>query len=167
MTRQSDQTTQTAEAPANPAPEGTLVLDQFLPYRLNLVSETVSRSFARLYAQQFAMDRPEWRVIAIVGQFGRVTAKTVSERSTMHKTKVSRAVAALEKKGFIERTPNPEDLREIFLDLTPEGRRAYDTLVPQALTFSRHLMDTLSPTERAQLETILGKLTEAAATFEV
>ena len=140
-----------------------LALEDFLPYRLNQVSERVSRSFARLYSEQFGMARPEWRVIAIIGQMGRVTAKTVGERSTMHKTKVSRAVTSLEKRGFVIRTANPDDMREHFLELTDAGRNAYDTLVPQALDFSAKLMDSLSPEQQSHLEAILEQLMEAAA----
>ncbi|MEP0233196.1 MarR family winged helix-turn-helix transcriptional regulator [Roseibium sp.] len=145
--------------------DSVLALEDFLPYRLNLVSETVSHSFARLYGEQFGMTRPDWRVIAIIGQCGRVTAKTIGERSTMHKTKVSRAVSTLEKRGFVVRTPNREDMREIFLELTPAGRNVYNALVPQAFAFTRHLTDALSPEEREQLETILNKLVQSAATF--
>ncbi|WP_417668071.1 MarR family winged helix-turn-helix transcriptional regulator [Roseibium sp.] len=166
MTKEKDLTASSPAAGRAASSPTPLALEQFLPYRLNNVSETVSRSFARLYAEQFGMDRPEWRVIAIIGQVGRVTAKTVSERSTMHKTKVSRAVSALEKKGFVARTPNPEDLREIFLELTEAGHCAYETLVPQALRFSSHLNNSLSADEAQLLDSILEKLTKAASTYK-
>lgn len=168
MTRSPDSSSHSTSAPEPGDTDASipLKLEDFLPYRLNQVSEVVSRSFSRMYAERYGMARPEWRVIAIIGQFGRVTAKTVGERSTMHKTKVSRAVSALEKRGFVKRTANPEDMREAFLELTEEGKTAYDTLVPKALTFSTHLMHSLSEDERYQLDEILHKLTDAARTFK-
>ena len=39
-------------------------LQVFLPYRLAVVSEAVSRSLAAVYAERFNLTRDEWRVLA-------------------------------------------------------------------------------------------------------
>ena len=109
-----------------------LALEEFLPYRLVVLAEEVSRSFSQIYAAEFGIGVPEWRVVALIGQCHQVTAKVVGERSTMHKTKVSRAVANLEKCGLVTRAPNPDDMRENFLTLTPKGQKMYADLVPKA-----------------------------------
>jgi DNA-binding MarR family transcriptional regulator len=46
-----------------------LILEDFLPYRLAILSHTVSSSIARAYDQRFGLTIPEWRVIAILGRF--------------------------------------------------------------------------------------------------
>ncbi|MEJ8476073.1 MarR family winged helix-turn-helix transcriptional regulator [Roseibium algae] len=166
LTTQTEEQRAISQQVGDEQTQDVLALEAFLPYRLNRVSEIVSRSFARIYSEQYGMSRPDWRVIAIIGQFGRVTAKTVGERSTMHKTKVSRAVSALEKLGFLIRTPNSEDMREIFLELTPAGQAAYDALVPQALAFSSHLMNSLPAEQHALLENILEQLVASASSFK-
>ena len=48
----------------------------------------------------------------------------------MHKTKVSRAVALLEKRRLVARRANREDMREAFLSLTTAGRAMYEELAP-------------------------------------
>lgn len=155
-----------AETRAEPAREdGVLLLEEFLPYRLLLLAEQVSRSFSQIYAAQFGIGIPEWRVVAAIGQRHQLTAKEIGEHSTMHKTKVSRAVAALEKRGFVKRTPNPEDLRESFLELTEEGAQMYAKLVPQALDFSSTLLNALDPGQKQALEDIMSRLTEASLHF--
>ena len=73
----------------------TLDLESFLPYRLNRIADVVSRRFAAVYRERHGLTRPEWRALATIGQFGTVTASRIVEHSAMHKTKVSRAVAAL------------------------------------------------------------------------
>jgi len=142
-----------------------LSLDGFLPYQLNFLAEQVSRSFSLIYERQFGISIPEWRVVAILGEFGLVTSKQVGERSTMHKTKVSRAVAALEDKGFIRREPNPQDLRESFIALTEKGQSMYQELVPEALAFSNGLRSVLTPPQQQALEEIIQKLHAATAAF--
>jgi DNA-binding MarR family transcriptional regulator len=135
-----------------------LELERFLPYRLNVVAESVSRSLSRLYAERYGIGVPEWRVIATLGQYERMTAKEVGEHSRMHKTKVSRAVAALETKGLALRQPNEDDMREAFLTLTLRGRRIYQDLAPRALAFEHELDAALGPRERDHLDGLLRKL---------
>src|SRR5215470_20185300 len=110
-----------------------LEIEHFLPYRLNVVAETVSRALSQLYAERYGIGVPEWRVIATLGEYERMTARDIGTHSRMHKTKVSRAVAALEKKELIERAPNEDDMREAFLALTAPGLRVHQDLAPRAL----------------------------------
>ena len=145
----------------NPA-RPLLELERFLPYRLNVVAESVSRALSRLYAERYGIGVPEWRVIATLGEYERMTAKEVGAHSRMHKTKVSRAVAALEAKSLIEREPNEDDLREAFLALTGRGLRVYQDLASRALAFERALDKSLGNGERAHLDAILRRLEERA-----
>jgi DNA-binding MarR family transcriptional regulator len=140
------------------AAQPLLELEHFLPYRLNVVAESVSRSLSRLYAERYGIGIPEWRVIATLGQYDRMTAKEVGAHSRMHKTKVSRAVAALEDKGLAVREPNQDDMREAFLALTGRGRRIYQDLAPRALAFERALDAALGAREREHLDGLLRKL---------
>jgi DNA-binding MarR family transcriptional regulator len=78
----------------------------------------------------------------------------------MHKTKVSRAVALLERRKLVARRVNKADLREAFLSLTPAGRDIYNELAPIALDFARQLLDTVDAADRAALDRALKKLTE-------
>ena len=50
-------------APANDAP--ALNLERFLPYRLSVLSNTVSSRIAKSYAR-FQLTIPEWRVMAVL-----------------------------------------------------------------------------------------------------
>ena len=110
--------------------DAPLRLDDFLPYQLNVVASLVSQALSRLYAERYGIGVPEWRVLVTLGEFETMTGKAIGEHSHMHKTKVSRAVALLEKRKFLVRRVNRSDLRESFLSLTPEGRAIYDDLAP-------------------------------------
>ena len=150
-------------APQTHAEEAGLKLEDFLPYRLNVCASLVSQALSRVYSERHRIGVPEWRVLVTLGQFGNMTAKAIGLHSHMHKTKVSRAVALLERRKLIARRANRADLREAFLSLTPAGRDVYDELAPMALAFARELLDSLEPADRAALDRVLKKLTERSA----
>jgi len=145
-----------------PEPPVQLLLEDFLPYRLNIAAANVSEGLARVYSARFGLDIPGWRVIATLGQFGRVTAKMIGGHSQMHKTKVSRALMQLQARGLVERSPNPHDKREAFIALTPAGRTIYGEIVPLALAYQNDLLAALDELQRRQLDTIIARLTEEA-----
>ena len=150
--------------PAQPgSADAALKLEEFLPYRLNVCANLVSNSLSAIYADRYKIGVPEWRVLVTLGQFGLMTAKAIGIHSHMHKTKVSRAVAMLERRKLVARRANRDDLREAFLSLTPAGRDIYSDLAPSALEFARRLMDSIDPADRAALGRALTKLTERSA----
>jgi DNA-binding MarR family transcriptional regulator len=140
--------------------EAALKLDDFLPYRLNVCANMVSDALSAIYSERYKIGVPEWRVLVTLGEFGMMTAKAIGIHSHMHKTKVSRAVAMLERRKLVVRRANRDDLREAFLSLTPAGREIYNDLAPSALEFARQLMETIDPADRAALVRSLKKLTE-------
>lgn len=147
--------------------QDTLRLEAFLPYRLVVLAATVSENLAALYSERYGITIPEWRVLATLGQFGRMTARDVGAHARLHKTTVHRAVVALVGRGFIRREPNRADQREAFLSLKPRGRAVYEDLVPTALAFAGRLTEDLSPEDRDALERILDGLGAKAAQLGV
>src|ERR1700675_4097543 len=117
----------TAHAASAPGDAALLKLEDFLPHRLNVLSSLVSQALTRVYGQH-GIGIPEWRVLVTLGQFGVMTGKAIGARTHMHKTKVSRAVAQLERRKYLPRRANRDDLREAFLSLTPTGRAVYQEL---------------------------------------
>ncbi|WP_207482010.1 MarR family winged helix-turn-helix transcriptional regulator [Arenibaculum pallidiluteum] len=136
----------------------TIELERFLPYRLNRIAAAVSRRFRGVYAAQTGLSVPEWRVLATLAQLGTLTAKAIGEHSDMHKTKVSRAVAELERRRWLRRRPNPGDRREELLTLSAAGLHAYAAIVPGMLALERELTGSLGPQGIEALLTALDGL---------
>jgi DNA-binding MarR family transcriptional regulator len=139
-----------------------LELQDFLPHRLNVLSSLVSQALTRVY-RQYGIGIPEWRVLVSLGQFGVMTGKAIGARTHMHKTKVSRAVAQLEERKFLNRRANRDDLREAFLSLTPAGRAVYDELAPRALEFTDRLSEVVALADRVAFDRAVRQLTERSA----
>ena len=142
-----------------------LKLDTFLPYRLNVVASLVSQALSRVYANRYGLGVPEWRILVTLGEFESMTAKAIGAHSYMHKTKVSRAVTALERRKLVVRRANHADRREAFLSLTAAGRAIYHDLAPGALDFARRLFETIDPADRAAFERAVDRLTDSARTL--
>jgi DNA-binding MarR family transcriptional regulator len=112
-----------------PANDGLLVLEHFLPYRLSVLSNTVSGRIAKSYERQFQLTIPEWRVMAVLGRFPGLTAAEVTERTAMDKVQVSRAVARLKKTHRIEQRAVEGDRRARHLFLTEAGHAGLSSRV--------------------------------------
>jgi len=69
-----------------------LQLEKFLPYRLNRAAAAASTQLSSVYWRKYGLTVPEWRTLSTLAQFGELTAKQIGAHSSMHKTKVSRAV---------------------------------------------------------------------------
>jgi DNA-binding MarR family transcriptional regulator len=136
---------------ARAARRGALRLAGFVPFRLNRLAAEVSQHLSVIYRGRFALEIPEWRVMATVGQERGCTAQQVAASTRMHKTRVSRAIAQLRRRGLIERATSAQDRRALELRLSAAGRRMYAQLVPLALARERALLACLSPTQRRAL----------------
>lgn len=135
-----------------------LKLENFLPYRLAVLSNTVSTTVARAYDKRFNVSIPEWRVIAILGRFPGLSAVEVAERTMLDKVAVSRAVTKLIKKDRIDRVFADADKRRSILNLTEEGHKLHDEIATLALDFERDLVEGLSGEELGQLNNLMERL---------
>lgn len=138
-------------------------LDAFLPYRLSVASNLVSRLFARRYAEEFGLTIAEWRVMAVVGTDGTASAAAVRARTGMDKAKVSRAVAGLLARRMVKRIAHRGDRRLEPLALTAAGRAAFEAIVPRARALEAELTADLAPDQRAALEAALRHVAARAA----
>lgn len=137
-----------------------LDLEQFLPYRLSVLSNRVSGNIAKLYGDRYGLAIPEWRVITILALYPGSSASEVSERTAMDKVAVSRAVARLLERGYIKRETHGDDRRRSVLALSAAGFEVYETIAPLVIEVTRRLMSVLSEDEAALLETLILRLAD-------
>ena len=140
------------------AAHAPLKLESFLPYRLSILSNTVSQAIADDYQQRHALGVTEWRVLAVLARFPGLSAREVAERTAMDKVAVSRALARLVAAGRVDRSVHADDKRRSVLRLSPNGWRIHDDVAPLARARERALLARLDATERAWLVRILDKL---------
>jgi len=139
-----------------------LILEDFLPYRLAVLSHTVSTKIAGVYDKRFGLTIPEWRVIAILGRFPGLSAVEVAERTMLDKVAVSRAVTKLIKNGRIDREFADADRRRSILNLSEEGMKVHNEIAPLALEFEQQLVQDISEDDYEKFNSVLEQLLDKA-----
>ncbi|MFT4197997.1 MAG: MarR family winged helix-turn-helix transcriptional regulator [Pseudoxanthomonas sp.] len=144
--------------PATTSSPDLLDLEHLLSYRLSVLSNRVSSTISGEYYRRHRLAITEWRVMAVLGRYPGLSASEVSERTAMDKVAVSRAVARLLERGFIERQTHGDDRRRSVLSLSAAGITVYEEIAPMVVECQQRLVSPLSEDERRQLETLIDKL---------
>ena len=135
-----------------------LDLKEFLPYRLSVLEQQISRSISRKYADKFQLSRMQWRVLSTLAMFQGTTAKEICHFTHMEKMQVSRAIKCLEDRGLLQQTRKPSDHRAYVLSLTARGESTYQQIVPGVLDEEQRLFSCLEQHERDTLVKLVHKL---------
>jgi DNA-binding MarR family transcriptional regulator len=139
-----------------------LRLEEFLPYRLSLLSNTVSGVIASTYEDKFGISMPEWRIMMMLAEYPGIAAEEICRRTRIEKSVVSRALARLLKRRLVTRETSAQDRRRQVLHLTETGLAVYDEVMPVAREYERQLLRGLNAADRAALDRLLDALQERA-----
>ena len=139
-----------------------LRLHSFIPYRLSVAANAVSRRISDSYRRRFGLKIAEWRLIAILAEHDKMTPQDVGNTGELDKITFSRAASALIERGLVAQRRNPEDGRSHFLELTGDGRALYEEIAPAALRLEQELLTRFSKDERKMLDSLLRRIEEAA-----
>jgi DNA-binding MarR family transcriptional regulator len=157
----------TKEKVADPQPEAALQLDRFIPYRLSVLTNTVSLVIAGAYEREFGLSIPQWRVMAVLARYPDLSAIEVAERTAMDKVAVSRAVQSLIDAKRVLRAFDKGDRRRSILRLSAAGQAVYTRVAPMALRYEQELLSALNPADQRTLDRLLTRLMEQAKSMQV
>lgn len=141
---------------------GSFELSSFFPYLVRVFSQDVANSVKQIYATEYGLSASEWRTLAVLNEFAPLSAKSIVLQSSMDKVKVSRAVASLLKRGFIESHTDPADQRCNLIRLTREGRRVMAHLIPMVKQLEQNMLSGISSEEYQMLLDIMRRVRQDA-----
>jgi len=134
-------------------------LERFLPYRLSLLTNTVSVGIAQSYRDKYDISVMEWRILAVLGRYPGLTASEIVDRTAMDKVAISRAVKNLVKKDLLQRKTDQEDRRRILLFVTAtRGAQMLAEVMPLAQQYEAKLLGCLDNKERKALSKAIQTL---------
>jgi len=141
-------------------------LADFLPYLMSVTTNAVSDMIAGEYRARFGLKIPEWRVMAVLGDAGAQTQRSLVGATRMDKVAVNRACKVLEDRGLVARSPNAEDGRSHHIELTAAGKAMHGEIMPLALDMERRLFASLSAAELKDFKALLARITNRVAELE-
>jgi DNA-binding MarR family transcriptional regulator len=87
--------------------------------------------------------------------------QALSSQLQLLPSRVVAFVDDLEDRGYVERRPNPDDRRQYALYLTSAGKEVTQEISRLGRQHERELTTGLDPSQRAQLEELLGTIADA------
>lgn len=94
-------------------------------------------------------------VLGILRDLGPMSPSEIGERLIVTRATVTGLIDSLERRGFVERRPNPADRRSLIVEITPEGLTVLQRVRTLVHAREKAWMSSLS---EAELETYIGLL---------
>jgi DNA-binding MarR family transcriptional regulator len=131
-----------------------------------LLASELRLILGRLVRRMRAEGRLPLAQMAVLGRLERCGAATVSALATAERVRpqsMSQTVAELEADGLVTRHPDPDDRRQLLVELTATGEATLaDERRHREGWLARAIAEDLSPAERAALEAALEPLRRLA-----
>jgi DNA-binding MarR family transcriptional regulator len=140
-----------------------LNLCEFVPHRISRLAARLDREFKALLQERFAASAADWEVLTLIGANPDLSSSVIADHTDMHRTKISRITATLEKRGWIGRAPDVRDRRSEKLTLTTAGRKTLDGLHALAAGYQAGLVPDGDQTAMARVMACLQLLESVAS----
>jgi DNA-binding MarR family transcriptional regulator len=90
----------------------------------------------------------------------------IAERLIVTTASVTSLLDTLERRGLVERQPDPTDRRRLVIVITQDGKAIVDQFLPEVVALHTAAMATLTETQRRQLVETLATLGAALTTLD-
>lgn len=137
------------ETPAHLTAKPSWLLTQLAVHANRLASEGFGEVGARGY---------HFRILAALEEFGVASQVELGRRCNMDRSDVVAAINELAERGYVERTPDPDDRRRNRVTLTTAGRRQLRRMDHALDKVQDDLLEPLSPDDRQTLTGLLARL---------
>jgi MarR family transcriptional regulator, lower aerobic nicotinate degradation pathway regulator len=108
---------------------------------------------------RFDLSPLEFSVLVRLHDSGSWTQNSLGRSIFMEPANVGSLVRRLAERGLVTREPDPDDRRAIRVSITPAGVALLAAARTEADAANTHTLSVLEPAERAELMTLLRRLT--------
>ena len=109
------------------------------------------------------LNKPECRVISVVGQGQPLIMREIAERTNLSVTNTTGIVEKLVRKGYVQRERSEQDRRIVCIRLTADGARIYQLEVENYRSVSLAILAALDEGERDEMLRMMRKVAERLA----
>ncbi len=93
----------------------------------------------------------QFRLLVIIDSRGPMGLQALAEAMGVHPSNATRACDRLVAMGLLDRRDNPDDRRQLALELTPAGRKLINTVMTRRRNSIEQILQRMNPTDRDQL----------------
>jgi DNA-binding MarR family transcriptional regulator len=130
----------------------------FITYKVGLLGKLLDRRSMPWFAARFDLTIAEWRILTFLYAQPSATAKSLAGQCNVDKAEVSRALAALTRRGYASRRPDPRDGRSTLFRITAKGRAQHRRIMPFRQAVQDELVACLTQDELEAVNSALDKL---------
>ena len=105
---------------------------------------------------------PQLRVLVMIASRGPLNLAAVAHGLDVHSSTATRVCDKLVAAGMLHRSDNPDDRRNLVLELTPDGHRLVDSMNRNRRTAIKDVLGRMPPGRRQGLPPKLRSFAEAA-----
>jgi DNA-binding MarR family transcriptional regulator len=109
-----------------------------------------------------AVTLPQLRLMVMVMSRGPLNLAAVADGLGVHPSNATRACDRLVVAGLLDRRDNPDDRRNLLLELTPAGRELVERVMEHRRAEIGEILDRMPPESRRALTTVLRSFAAAA-----
>jgi DNA-binding MarR family transcriptional regulator len=123
-------------------------IKDFLTFRINVLYRLLDRQLKKMLAEHHDLSIAEWRVLGQLATNSPTTVRGIAARTYMAKSQISRAAAALVRRGYALRRKDSADERSAVFAITKQGKKKYEIVMRMNRERQRRLIAELDPNER-------------------
>jgi len=113
------------------------------------------------------LSRAGREALAVIDGAGQPLSPTaIAQRLIVTTASVTSLLDTLERRGLVERQPDPRDRRGLLVALTPDGHALVDEFLPQVVAVQTAAMAPLSEPQRRQLVKLLSAVRAGVAAVD-
>jgi DNA-binding MarR family transcriptional regulator len=113
---------------------------------------------AQLHGERFGLPDAELRCVLLFDGSPYLTPKFIATRLNVTKSRVTRILEGLARKGLVDRSPDPADSRSQLIRLSSSGAALREEIDAFVRETHAGVLDQLAPSERLALLTTLSTL---------
>ncbi|GAA0495773.1 MarR family transcriptional regulator [Pigmentiphaga sp. GD03639] len=136
--------------------------EELLNYRIARLLSVSGALVIRLCEGRYGISRREWRLIAMLADYGTMAPSELAERAHTDRPLVSRAISDLVAKGLVSRIGRSSDRHRVAIELTDKGRALHAELFPITADINGRILKALPPEAIQALDGMLDVLTDTA-----
>ena len=136
-----------------------MILDNTIGYMICRIGRKIHYAVDEVF-KAYGITVEQWVALKTIEEHEPLCQKALAEKIEKNQNTVKALVTHLDDKGFIDRTPNPDDMRHMMLRTTAKGRALVEQLTELDEHANLDFLGALSEAEQEELRRMLRKIEE-------